>query len=446
MNNIYYHIMFAKLLITSAIEKHDDWEDFGPVPGEKEKRYWHSKSTGEMRVQIIRPRTPSKKEKVEDLEKSEKSLTVSDGSKTKHIQNLSKLSKIYVAVLKNSSDNYTTMLALNGIKSDPENKIDKKTIDDLISKRSEENKRLKDLENMLDDKILKIKKQLVVSHGEEFKNTAVRNIMWQGYPENFINGVLDADVEGAAGGKRSESSVGRNTIFFDFDVNGNGSVFKPYGVPNRKSQGKEGALNEVIAYQISEAMGFNLVPPTKMATKKIDGEKHETETGTYTGSSQLLVPGKTLVQFRRGRDQHLYFKSKNFRKCLQKMAIFDFLIGNEDRSHHNLVIDDKNEIAYAIDHGIAISQEESYIGFGNKELQELLLDCGGIDLGLIKAVHADIIKNKDRINKSFDITYPERAEKIRTAFWKNVNNLYDGKTSKFGDVVKQASVSFLRNK
>jgi len=68
MDNIFNELRVAKGLIVSAIEeKHDDWEDKGPAPGEKEKRIWKNKSTGEVRIQIERPGTPSIKEVTHNL-------------------------------------------------------------------------------------------------------------------------------------------------------------------------------------------------------------------------------------------------------------------------------------------------------------------------------------------------------------------------------------------
>ena len=55
----------ASLLILSALEEYDDWVDDGPAHGEREKRNWRSKSTGEVRIQIIKPTTPSVKESVD---------------------------------------------------------------------------------------------------------------------------------------------------------------------------------------------------------------------------------------------------------------------------------------------------------------------------------------------------------------------------------------------
>lgn len=55
MDNINYYIRLA-------IEKeYDDWEDLGSAPGKEGYRIWKSKSTGEERIQIEKPGTPSTK-------------------------------------------------------------------------------------------------------------------------------------------------------------------------------------------------------------------------------------------------------------------------------------------------------------------------------------------------------------------------------------------------
>lgn len=67
MNDIFNDFRVAKVLIVSAIEeKYDDWEDHGPAPGKDGYRIWINKSTGEQRIQIERPGTPSVKEILDD--------------------------------------------------------------------------------------------------------------------------------------------------------------------------------------------------------------------------------------------------------------------------------------------------------------------------------------------------------------------------------------------
>ena len=57
IENILGEMRIAKALILAA--GHDDWEDNGPAHGEKDARTWKSKSTGEVRIQIEKPGTPS---------------------------------------------------------------------------------------------------------------------------------------------------------------------------------------------------------------------------------------------------------------------------------------------------------------------------------------------------------------------------------------------------
>jgi len=62
MTDIVTELRIASALILAIKKKSDDWEDMGPVPGEKKKRRWVNKVTGEERIQIIHPGTPSVKD------------------------------------------------------------------------------------------------------------------------------------------------------------------------------------------------------------------------------------------------------------------------------------------------------------------------------------------------------------------------------------------------
>lgn len=65
MTDIVTELRIASALILAIKKKSDEWEDKGPAPGEKEKRIWVNKVTGEERIQIIKPRTPSVKDMID---------------------------------------------------------------------------------------------------------------------------------------------------------------------------------------------------------------------------------------------------------------------------------------------------------------------------------------------------------------------------------------------
>jgi len=90
-------------------------------------------------------------------------------------------------------------------------------------------------------------------------------------------------------------------------------------------------VREALAYDISEALGWHLVPPTTVK---------EDEFGDL-GSIQLWQEGDI-------RDVSEAKEEEKWR-----MALFDLIIGNEDRHFHNFLIKDDGGVI-AIDNGLAL--------------------------------------------------------------------------------------------
>jgi len=439
MNNIDYHIRFASTLIVSAIEKHDDWEDLGPHPYRRGKRYWHSKSTGEIRVQIIRPRTPSKKQTHDKFVEKNNSFDGENHGQNKEemMKKLSKMKRFLRGVDFTIGQHNAEVDNLEDIISNPEFEGDVEKVDSLLYQRKDIVDKLRMVRTSIKDKIVAIRANMM-SSAPEFSDIKTKGVMWEGTSREKIDRVLDADVEGErGGGNRRENSTGINTTFFDFDGNGNGSVFKPVKKVGRFQQ--EGtAKNEVMSSLISDAIGLDVVPPTKMVTKAVDGTKHSrlgTNSTLYMdGSSQLMVPGKTLAELRK-QSMELYTESANFRKSIQKMAIFDFLTGARDRHDSNLMVDLDGQVAYGIDNGFSLGGNATDIEGCLGEFEQMITFGGGLDDGLIKAIHESIKANADKINDLFD-SDPKLYKRTKDAFWENVGNLYSGGKSRLNDNIK----------
>lgn len=92
-------------------------------------------------------------------------------------------------------------------------------------------------------------------------------------------------------------------------------------------------LREAAAFVVSQALGWNIVPPTVLR----DGPHGY-------GSLQLYVPHDP--------DQHYFTFGPSHRKQLRRIALFDYIINNADRKGGHCLIDHLGFI-WAIDHGIA---------------------------------------------------------------------------------------------
>ncbi|MEM7533477.1 MAG: SCO1664 family protein [Chloroflexota bacterium] len=119
------------------------------------------------------------------------------------------------------------------------------------------------------------------------------------------------------------------------------AVYKPQRGENPLWDFERGTLcmREVAAYEMSNGLGWQLVPPTVLRDGKYG-----------LGSVQFYIDNDP--------DEHYFSVAADarFSSALRKMALFDYIINNADRkSGHCLV--GKDECMWAIDHGIAFHNE-----------------------------------------------------------------------------------------
>jgi hypothetical protein len=98
------------------------------------------------------------------------------------------------------------------------------------------------------------------------------------------------------------------------------------------------AHREVAAYLVSEAIGWQFVPPT---VYRQDGP-------TGPGSLQLFIPHDPEYNY-------FNFKLADLHR-LRSVAIFDILINNADRKGSHVLVDENDHI-WLIDHGISFHHE-----------------------------------------------------------------------------------------
>jgi len=97
------------------------------------------------------------------------------------------------------------------------------------------------------------------------------------------------------------------------------------------------ALREMAAYVVSEALGWELVPPTVLRE------------GPYG-------PGMVQLHVDADHEQHYFTFGARHTLEAQRIAIFDALINNADRKAGHILKDAQGHI-WAIDHGVCFSPE-----------------------------------------------------------------------------------------
>jgi hypothetical protein len=99
------------------------------------------------------------------------------------------------------------------------------------------------------------------------------------------------------------------------------------------------ALREVAAYELSEALGFHIVPITVYR-----------EDGPHG-------PGSLQQYIEYDIEYHYFNFTPEDKQKLQPVVLFDFLANNADRKGSHVFFEDGTNQLYAIDHGICFHEE-----------------------------------------------------------------------------------------
>lgn len=98
------------------------------------------------------------------------------------------------------------------------------------------------------------------------------------------------------------------------------------------------ARREVAAYLVSEALGWNFVPPTVYRREGPSG----------AGSVQLFIDHDPECNY--------FSISESKRQRLKPVALFDLVINNADRKGSHILFDDQDKL-WLIDHGICFHKD-----------------------------------------------------------------------------------------
>jgi uncharacterized repeat protein (TIGR03843 family) len=99
------------------------------------------------------------------------------------------------------------------------------------------------------------------------------------------------------------------------------------------------ASREVAAYLVSDALGWNLVPPTIYRNKA------------------PLGPGSLQHFITHDPEYHYFNFNEQDRQRLHNVVVFDLLVNNADRKGSHVLVDDAGKM-WLIDHGVCFHQED----------------------------------------------------------------------------------------
>jgi len=100
------------------------------------------------------------------------------------------------------------------------------------------------------------------------------------------------------------------------------------------------AKREVAAYVVSDAMGWDLVPPTVFRTKH-----------------SPMGPGSAQYYIEHDPEYHFFNFNKEDRKDLPQIMLFDLVINNADRKGGHLLVDETGHL-WLIDHGLCFHVQD----------------------------------------------------------------------------------------
>ena len=138
--------------------------------------------------------------------------------------------------------------------------------------------------------------------------------------------------------------LGSNYTFL-VDVRHEGEILKAVYKPSKGEQplwdfpDNTLALREVAAYELSEALGFHIVPVT---VYRKDGPHG---------------PGSLQQYIEYDIEYHYFNFTPEDKQKLRPVVLFDFLANNADRTGSHVFCEDSTNHLYAIDHGICFHEE-----------------------------------------------------------------------------------------
>jgi len=164
---------------------------------------------------------------------------------------------------------------------------------------------------------------------------------WQPDRSDILDILRDARVE-----EEAMLAAGSNYVFLlkmDHPEAGEGyAVYKPQRGEAPLHDFPAGTLyrRELAAYLVSQALGWDLVPPTIVREEGLE---------LGLGALQLFVvhdPSRHFFNLREGREAEM-----------QRIAVFDWLCNNADRKGGHCLLD-ANDRMWCIDHGITFHSDD----------------------------------------------------------------------------------------
>lgn len=158
---------------------------------------------------------------------------------------------------------------------------------------------------------------------------------------------------------KGQFMLGSNYTFF-VDLHHEGETYPAVYKPSKGEQSlwdfpdSTLAFREVAAYQLSEALGFHIVPFT---IYRADGP---------------YGPGSLQQYIDYDIEYHYFNFTSEDKQKIRPVVVFDILANNADRKGSHIFFEDETRKLYAIDHGVCFHEED--------KLRTVIWDFAGQDI------------------------------------------------------------------
>lgn len=232
-------------------------------------------------------------------------------------------------------------------------------------------------------------------------------IIEEGIKEGIFGTIKDKEIDHVTydrwwGGPRGPEKItfkDGSAVIFKCDI-------RHYWMP----ENPDTAIREAIVYQIDKIIGLELVPKTMVIDDVINNVR-------YDGSVQEWIKdARDGYQM----DKFTLEEKKNY----ERLKVFDFVIGNNDRHLGNVLFTDDSRM-YAVDHNacLVISEDEDILAFSDSIIiffsRNVIHDMPHI-IDLIEKFY----NNKDKILELIDKYIHDNADLAKLMVESRINYLY----------------------
>jgi uncharacterized repeat protein (TIGR03843 family) len=163
---------------------------------------------------------------------------------------------------------------------------------------------------------------------------------------------------------------------------------------------------EVAAYRLSEALGYDIIPPTVVREGPL-GE----------GSLQLFINHDPSLHY------FVFLDSRpELHDQLRKMAVFDIVANNTDRKGGHVLVDEHDHL-WGIDHGVCFSDEF--------KLRTVIWDFAGDDISEELLAPLEVLMNDVPTNLASLLTDDEIDAMLERTEWLLTNRVFPAPESRY---------------